>query len=382
MTSFTFKFFFRTTFILFFISNLNIQAQEYSFFSDNSGLDKEHTEKAYFVVDNISFFKNNEYFNNLYDGITYLGNRIHPQIKYFPVNNFSLSAGLNLQSFAGREKLYYAQPTFTAEWLFSPGYRLIMGNIRGNLNHGLPDPLFSFDRYYTSPDERGIQILADTKYHKTDIWLNWEKFILPGDDFKEEFTAGGKTNILVLNPNKGVGISIPLAGMAMHKGGQVENTEGHLQTVFNTAAGINLFYKPFQDKKDSIGIQSLFLSFTDASPYKNLLYSKGWGVYSNFYYKLTDWYFEGGYWYGKHFIAPRGEWLFQSVSEKYSLYWESSKSLIFAKLGWTHEIAEGINAGTGGGLYYDTKRATLDFYYQLHLIVNLNFPLKQKKGNL
>ncbi|PKP20633.1 MAG: hypothetical protein CVU05_08605 [Bacteroidetes bacterium HGW-Bacteroidetes-21] len=362
------------------MSSLRGSGQENTFFTSNYISPELKENKLIFHYKQINFFKNNEYFNNLYDGITYLGTRINPEFSYSPSTNFTVTAGWMVQYFSGREKAYLSQPTLTANWQFAHGYKLIMGNIQGSLNHLLPDPLFTFDKYYISPEETGIQFLANSKYHITDIWLNWEKFILPGDDFKEEFTAGGKTILLIIRPSKGVGFSLPMVGMAMHKGGQVENTSGHLQTVFNSAVGINLYYKPTTEKKDSLGIQTLFCGFMDGSPYKGLLYSRGWGIYSNAYIKLSDWYFEAGYWHGKHFIAPRGEWLFQSISSKYGMYWEPSKDLIFAKAGWKHDICNGVKVGTGGGLFFDTQRNTLDFYYQLHMIINLDFPIRVKNS--
>lgn len=353
-----------------------LAAQEYSFFSAQGPERFSENNKLYFVFENISFFKNNEYFNNLYDGITYIGDRAHPKIVYFADKSFFFSGGWELQYFSGREKAYISHPTLTASWLFLPGYQLNMGNLNGNLNHKLPIPLFSFDKYYTSPTETGVQILANRKLHETDIWLNWEKFILPGDNFKEEFTAGGRTELKIRNPLSGLGLSVALMGMAMHKGGQVESTTGHLQTVFNSAAGINVFYKLAGEKKDSLGIQSLFCGFSDASPYKGMLYSKGWGIHTTAYAKLSDWYFETGYWYGKHFIAPRGEWILQSVSQKYGLYWESAKNMFFIRGSWKHNISKGIKAGIGSGLFYDLDRNTTDFYYQLHILIDVDAPIR------
>ena len=86
-----------------------------------------------------------------------------------------------------------------------------------------------------------------------------------------------------------------------------------------------------------------------------------------------------GYWYGDYFIAPRGEPLFQSVSQKYTGYVEPQKQLIVSKLFFQKAINKDINLGIRFESYYDLLNDNFDFSYGLHIVFNRSFFLKKIK---
>lgn len=363
------------------VFNLRLRAQDESFFLTPEKKTNSFSNSClFFRFDNLNFLKNNEYFNPIDEGITFLGATFNPRLALVLNKNFTIIAGWYGFLYSGRDKMSLSIPYYNVTWNFTEGYFLKMGNINGFHNHRLPEPLFSFDRIYSTAPETGVQITADRKHHSTDIWLSWEKYILPGDDFKEEFVMGGRSFIFLKPSGSKGNIALSLNGIAAHKGGQVGSPDGRICTLMNSAVGILAYLKPIQGSSDSIGIRNDFYGFKDVSPVKQQLYSMGWGNYTTVFTRYKGFYFEGGLWYGKHYIATRGEWLFQSVSNLYTVYWEPSNLLITAKGGWMYSEDKPVNVGIGGGCYYDTYLKNLDFYYQFHIYVRLSYLLKELSG--
>jgi len=226
--------------------------------------------------------------------------------------------------------------------------------------------------------------LGNFKYFESDLWLNWEKFILPGDSFQEEFTLASTVKIKLYEPENKLRVSIPLQGMATHKGGQNIRNSQHLQTFFNTASGIELNYFPEaiaghtgKNSENHFGTSHYFVSYYDASQFHIQYYSQGCVMFSNIYVKLRKFDFMAGYWYSKHFIAPCGEVLFQSVSQKYVYWWEPEKQLVTGKIQFQQKIYNGINLAVRAETYYDLLRYNFDFSYSFYLVIRQEFFLKK-----
>lgn len=334
------------------------------------------TPSVYIHLGSNHFLKNNEYFNPVESGITWLGTALNPYLELAVNSRFSLNAGWYGLLYPSRSAFSVSVPFLNARWHFLPGWSLTMGSIRGYQCHRLPEPLYSFDQRYYRPPENGIQITADKKHHVTDIWLNWENFILPGDAVKEEFVMGGRSFLFLLDTGSTLNLVMTLNGLAAHKGGQLGGG-GHMSTLMNSATGLMICLNPTGGIIDSAGLRSDFMGYRDVSPVKKQLYSLGWGSYTTVFAKTKQWTVEAGYWYGRHFIAPRGEWLFQSVSNQYVVYWEPVTPMITGRLSWQCPITRYITAGGGGGIYYDLKRQSADFYYHFQLALHVKGLVKK-----
>ena len=371
--------------ILIFLYSIAFGQFDNSIFNNYKPINENDSLKLWFSFDNQNFLHNNEYFNNLYDGYTYLGYSISPKLIFQPSSKIKLQAGWFFIKYSGRDKFWRSVPWFNCQYKFSKNVDLLLGNIHGTVEHKLIEPLYSFDKHFTNNPEQGIQFLGNFKHFESDLWLNWEKFIVPDDTFREEFTLASTSKLKFYKPESKFRISIPLQGMATHKGGQGNSSSGYEQTYFNTASGFELEYLPSINSKNRFGTKNYFVTYTDASDKHVQYYSKGWGIYCNLFAKIGKFDFMAGYWYSQHFIAPRGEQLFQSVSEKYIIWWESNKQLITSKLQFTHNINSGINIAIRAETYYDLIRYNFDFSYSLYLIINEDFFLNKisfKKENI
>lgn len=368
-----------TTIILIFTFSIVFGQFDNSIFSNYKPVNENDSLKLWFSFDSQNFLHNNEYFNNLYDGYTYLGYIISPKLIFQPSPKVKLQAGWFFIKYSGRNEFWRSAPWFNCQYKFSRNVELLLGNIHGTVEHKLIEPLYSFDNHFSNNPEQGIQFLGNFKQFEGDLWLNWEKFIVPKDTFQEEFTLGATAKIKLYKPENKLRLSLPLQGMATHKGGQGNPNSNNEQTYFNAGTGFELEYLPSLNSNKSFGTKNYFATYTDASNNSIQYYSKGYGIYCNLFAKIGKFDFMAGYWYGKHFIAPRGEFLFQSVSNKYVIWWEPNKQLITSKLQFKHKVYNGINLAIRAETYYDLIRYNFDFSYSLYLVVNEDFFLKKIK---
>lgn len=360
------KFFFTTFFIL--IISYASYAQFDADMSD-SIFAKSQPPKSLTVDFRSSFFlRNNEYFNNLYDGITFLGTNLNPSFHYTFHPNVSLSLGWYLRLFNGRDELFVNKPWYQLTYRFNSNLKLYMGNIMGYEHHYLIEPLLSGDFQYLNPPENGIQFLYQSIRYKGDLWINWQRFILPGDTYKEEFLLGYSAQYNLINPNGKFLLSLPMQFLAKHKGGQVDKLGVPMQTFFNWDAGIDFSRNLSMQSKTGMAIY--YVQFNDASDHLLLQYKDGYGLLANIYFKTNVFDVIAGYWRGEFYFSPVGEPLFQSLSTKYVAYNESFKQLILFKFQYKKRFADNLPLYLRFESYFDPQRNYFDFSYGLVIKIN------------
>ncbi len=352
----------RRLFLLFtFLAFLNLGFGQFlpdsMIYSNDTSLFKH---KLYFQFNTSSFLRNNEYFNELYDGITFLGTNINPYFSCRFNDRLTLSAGLYSRYFWGKPDFYINSLFYRMNYTISSKLQLIAGNIYGYDFHRLTESIYSTDYFYFNKPETGIQFLFSNKRLTNDLWLNWEKFILPGDNYKEEFLIGNHSKIMITKPANKAKITIPVQFLAKHKGGQGTTSSAPLQTYFNWASGLNCSYS---FNKQTIGIQSLYVQFNDVSDKKILRYTDGYGIHSTAFYLTSTIELYAGYWYGEFYYSPVGEPLFQSLSKKYVNYSEPSKKVFLFKFKYKQVEIKNTLFSAQFECYYDYQRRYFDFSY-------------------
>jgi len=349
--------------ILFSLLTLHLSAQFETDSTQLNNLKEENYKNVSLQLNSNLFLRNNEYFNNLYSGITFIGANINPSLKLTFNQQISFSTGWYIRTYNSKDNLTINELWYRLHYRFNKNLQLLMGNILGYENHHLIEPVLSQDFAYLNPPEKGLQFLYNTPNYDADLWINWQKFILPGDDYKEEFLLGYSSKIKLLNDSHKIGLSIPSDFLAKHKGGQMDSQGIPMQTFFNWAVGIDLSYH--LKKNSKFGFESYYVQFNDASDHNLLQYINGYGIYSNFYLKnrLLDAYI--GFWRGEFYYSPVGEPLFQSLSTKYIAYNESFKQLILFKIQYKNRIIENAPLYLRFESYYDPDRGSFDFSYSL-----------------
>src|SRR5262249_44445203 len=129
---------------------------------DNTGLkepipiDSADARWIKFRISNDVFMKNYEYFNKIATGFTLFGDMFNPSVSWNPHPYFRIQAGVFLRRDFGSNNFYQVVPTISMK-AEKNGFALVVGTLEGNINHGLIQPMFDFDRYMNKHVENGAQ---------------------------------------------------------------------------------------------------------------------------------------------------------------------------------------------------------------------------------
>lgn len=230
-------------------------------FSRDYSISPSDEGKLQLEVDNVDFFKDNEWNGDVTTGYTLPGLWFQPKAIYTAIPELRLEAGVHTLIYSGT--IDYPNTIYQdiAEWKgnqYQAGTHLlpyfraniqlkrlhfILGNIYGGSNHRLPDPLFSSELNLTSDPEAGVQVLYDAKRLHMDIWCNWQSFIFKGDTHQESFVFGLSSQYSLLSAHHGSQCSndplvLSLSILAHHRGGEIDSTATGINTVMNGSVGL------------------------------------------------------------------------------------------------------------------------------------------------
>ncbi|UYZ58992.1 hypothetical protein [Hymenobacter latericus] len=284
-------------------------------------------------LDAFTFFKDNEYFNNIIEGYTLFGSQVHPKLVYYPTEKLRLEAGVFLWQDFGNAKLRQAQPTFTARYRSGP-HEIVLGNIRGHLHHGYIEPLFNFERVILKRVEEGLQYRYLGNRFFVDAWVDWLRQQYRSSNYQEQIAGGFSSELRLTGAKSPVAVFVPLQFTATHTGGQIDTLDKPLQTLFNGAAGLGFLKRNPHSSVQRLHLQAYVLGYQDRSFTYQLPFRRGSALYLNAGAD-TRWLDAlVSYWHGHKFVAPLGGDLYQSVSRTVNTpsYTEDTRQLLFVRL--------------------------------------------------
>jgi hypothetical protein len=339
-----------------------------------------NSNKLFLRFENLNFVKNNEYNGEFSEGATWIGYVATPKLVYSPSSNFRIEAGVRLQKYSGRENFTESEPVFSAIYKPSDKIEFIMGSLNQNNNHNLSEPIFEPERYFMETAENGFQFLYNTNNFQFQTWINWEQFILENDPFQERFTFGLSGN-WKLNQSQRFNLSIPLETIITHRGGEIDGSDGTVQTVANYGSGL-----VFEKQIENFGIKSWYVKamayyFSDNSSKQEFIFDKGHALYPQIGFTTKNSHLNLGYWNAYHFASSRGSKLFQSVAIDTPGYFEDRRELATLNYYHEHKIANGIHFGGKIDVYYDLKNSKENWAAAIYLRINGDFFLKKVKWN-
>lgn len=327
-----------------------------------------------------SFLKNNEYFNDFAEGSTGIGFFLKPTVEYYLTNNTKANAGVYFLKYSGIDNFTQVIPIFSVQHKFTKNIELVFGSIYGTLNHQLEEPIFRFDWYYQDNVEYGLQLFWNSSLIKSELWLNWEKFIFKNDPFQDEFVVGNNTNIKVY-PSGKFDIYVPLQMLISHKGGQIDSSPDPAVSIFNGLSGIRFDYKI--NKTNILGFESLIFWYQGwglpDTGSNSQIFNNGHGLYFKIKYDNDFLSSRLGYWSAKKFIAPKGEYLFQSVSESDDTFFQENRSLITGKIVIKHKVSDFFEIAVRADGYYDLINNDFSYSFGLYFVLNELFFLSKIK---
>ncbi len=216
--------------------------------------DADSTGGLRIAVDALAFFRDNEYSSEMTDGYSLPGAWLRPKLVYDPNKNIHLELGAHALFFDGANKYpnyayhdigkwkgnQYQDGAHVLPWLRAQAkmkdVSVVLGDIYGDVHHGLITPLYNKEQLMSADPEMGAQILVNHKGFNMDVWVNWQSYQFKEDTHQEAFVVG-----LTGRQQLGSHLNIALNILAQHRGGEQDIPELNLgvQTICNGALGIN-----------------------------------------------------------------------------------------------------------------------------------------------
>ncbi len=209
-----------------------------------------------------TFFNNKEYFGTETEGYTLTGAYLQPVLTYSITRDLSLSAGIHLLQYFGREGLEQKLPVLSIDYAPAENFHLLIGSYNGGERFQLPEAMYMPEKQLTGLLNNGLLIEYSSPAISSSIWLNWEQLIFPADTFQEMFTFG-TSNIFTLQENDQGSLKLPLWAIVHHKGGQINNSSEKVVTKTDLGSGIEYIRKTGNDFFKEILMQPLIFADLD-----------------------------------------------------------------------------------------------------------------------
>ncbi|MCD7936943.1 MAG: hypothetical protein LUG98_08800 [Tannerellaceae bacterium] len=367
-TTFVHPFFFLCMLTIGFAAPAYAQLSEKVFYTDPR-INPEETGNLSLLIDNLSFFKNNEYDAYFQKGYTLPGFWIKPRLVYQPLTNIRIEAGLSALCFWGADSYpNYAYrdivewksdryqvgmhfiPFLRAQLSLSEQVDIILGSIYGGANHELIEPLYTPELNLTADQETGLQVLYRSRYVKTDLWLNWESFIFKGDYHQEAFTGGLSTRVNLTPEEAEYHWYIPVQGLAQHRGGEIDTLASAVKTLLNGAVGMGVQWnanrRVLKNVCLEVDVTGYYQQAGDLWPFNS-----GTGLYGRVGVQLGDFRVKASYWQCNRFISMFGNAFYGAVSHSYPGVTMDSPKVFYLGAEYSYNFGKGYSMGVDVELY-------------------------------
>jgi len=340
--------------------NSPLFSQFHSEFFSNPIENQADSGKLSLTINASGFFHNNEFFSTDVEGYTLTGNYIQPLLQYSIAENLSIGAGVHLLKYNGRENFSQKLPLLNIKYQASDNFEILLGSFNGGDNFQLPEMLYAREMQFTNLVNNGVSLKYDKNKVRVQSWLDWERFIEPGDFFREEFSFGSSAHFLILD-NEKTAVVIPLYLMANHKGGQINNNNQPIETIADISSGLEYSMKLKNRHIEKVKFEALFFLEKDI---ENLQNGNAFKIQTTGINKLI--HASLGYFHANNWESVHGNpFLFCGDFNT-----TDTKNMILIKTG----IAKNITKGSAFSLrfegYYDLKTNKLQYMYGFYLTIN------------
>lgn len=321
-------------------------------------------------VDNLNFFKNNEYNSSIIKGYTLPGFRLQTKAVYYPLEKLKLELGVHLQRFWGAnrypnmayldiahwkgdqyQKGFHVFPLLRAQVALSDHLNIVLGHLYGAANHNLIEPLYNPELNMTADPEMGLQFLYDSRRFDLDLWVNWESFIFRKDLHQEVFTAGVSTRFRFNTRDSRFHFYIPLQVLVQHRGGEIDAVRNEsVQTLVNGAVGIgcvwNTEHRLFKNVNMELDATTYWQQTGNLWPFDN-----GHGIYARISADIYKFRLKTSYWKCHRFISMFGSPFYGAVSTSDKELTFENPSMFYFGLEYFRELAKGYSLSINLDIY-------------------------------
>jgi hypothetical protein len=344
----------------------------------NARVDTTQDKNVFVKIQNLNFFKNNEYSGGVVEGYTLLGYQLATQLGYQFSKNLSIEGGIFLNKNLGENNFTEVLPVFSLRY-FKKDFKLVFGNLDGGLNHQLIEPLYNFERAITNRLENGVQFKINKKKYDFDLWLNWLQVTKRYTDIKEKFQIGLVSNLLKTESDTWE-FRLPLQALIYHTGGQLDTLSGSITSI-DAAFGMYLARKLKTNFCTKIYLDTRFVRH-EKNEYNNnsSIGEYGDGLLANIGFKMAhEMDLQFSYWNGNRFYSDFGGYLYSSKISitGYPNSWERLREILILRFTKKISLAKNINLVLRAEPFYDFRFGFIDYSYGFYISLDENFWLKK-----
>ena len=321
-----------------------------------------------------NFFKNNEYFGDFVKGYTLIGFNFMPEITYRPFPKLEVSAMWNVIKYHGYDNFSEYKPYARIRFHATSKFSLTLGYLDAHVYHQLIEPIDNPERYITNNVENGLQLKYSGPRYYGDLWLNWEKFILWNDPWQERLAVGHISKLRILD--RSIKADITGQFLICHRGGQIDASDGQVQTLENGAIGFE--FSRYNSSSWYFLMKNLFVQYHAIDRTNDLPYFDGYGIYNKLLARYKDFGCVCGHWYGNMFMNFRGDPLFtcQAIYKEHN---RNQRAILFNELYFSHKYNNVLSLKVGINTFYNLYNGDLEYFYMTSLIFDGRFNLLKNK---
>ena len=345
-----------------------------SVFQSSTKVDTARVAELGFELDNISFFKDDEFAGGFQKGYTLPGFWVQPKFVYYPLKNVKLELGAHLLRYWGANKYpcyayhdiekwsgsqyqkgFHALPWFRAQVDLSEHFSLVLGDIHGAANHQLIEPLYNPEMNLMADPEAGVQILYRSSRFFLDVWANWQSFIFREDTHQEAFIVGLSSKTNLNDPSSNMAFYLPLQLMAQHRGGEIDTIYANsVQTLVNGAVGIGAVWNTGHALISKVGAEAdAVFSYQQAGHLWP--FDTGWGSHVKLYADCRRLRAKVSYWRCDKFVSLAGSPFYNAISLQDEGTVFHSPQMVCGGLEYTYPFADAFAVGADLDIYRHLK---------------------------
>ncbi len=324
---------------------------------------KPLSKKIIAQVDNKGFFSNSEYNLSQVNGYTLIGNRFSGKVNYTIAPKFAVYLGVDWLKYNGLDGFHKIKPIMGLR--VNPMQHLSITIGSYDVSHrSLPLPIYHWERPLTHFMEEGVNIKYTSNIYHADIWLNWEKFILQDDPFQEHFTVGWAQHFNVIR-TKNFELKLPIHTLFDHHGGQIDTSDEPVNTILNLTTGLDLHFAFQNTWIQSLDLNLWYCYFNQTE--KKYPHNNGFGYFPSLKLQTSHFMVESGYWYGKHFYAPMGTPLFQSVAYGKDEWIRAENKTAYLNVAYRYSAYDNVHFEIGSHVFYAFLDKKIQYTYELSI---------------
>ncbi len=350
-------------------------------------------------VDNLDFFRDNEFSSVLCKGYSLPGLWLQPKLVYTPLSRIEIELGCHALVFNGANRYpcyayhdigtwkgnQYQHGAHVLPWVRAKAQfrhlSIVLGDIYGGQNHGFILPLYNPEANLSQDPEMGVQLLWDRRHLHADTWINWQSYIFNMDTHQEAFTVGSNWRVLFNAEDSRMHWYMPVQLVIQHRGGEQDTTSMGVQTICNMSLGAGVRWNAGKKVLTHMGAQvnlmaayqqsgemwpfdtgTAFHASVDASLLKNI------GLQAGVVYAPH------------HFVSLYGNKLFTTLSSIDDVS-EPGQTTAYVHADYHYPFAKGYAVGVEAEAYQGMLRGSSEtnFSFGICLRVNPSFVLWRKK---